>query len=121
MNIVTMRSGFWLFIIFWTSSFCSVYADPLSTALTKLDQHIQSQVQQEKAIGCAVAVVSEGKIIFMKAYGSRKKGAQAPIDLNTVFQLGSISKPISASLIALLQKQNLLSVETAVAKYYPHL
>lgn len=120
MKIVTIPSGFWLSIIFWTSSFCSVHADPLSTALTKLDQHIQSQVQQEKAIGCAVTVVSEGKIVFMKAYGSRKKGAQAPIDLNTMFQLGSISKPISASLVALLQKQNLLSVETAVAQYYPH-
>jgi beta-lactamase class C len=119
MKIVTIHSGFRLFIIFWVSSFCAVHADQLSTALTKLDQHIQSQVQQKKAIGCAVAVVSEGKIVFMKAYGSRKKGEQAPIDLNTVFQLGSISKPISASLIALLQKQNLLSVETAVEKYYP--
>lgn len=120
MNIATIHSTLWSCVILLASSFCSVHADLLSTALTKLDQHIQSQIQQEKAIGCAVTVVSEGKIVFMKAYGARKKGEKTPIDLNTVFQLGSISKPISASLIALLQKQNLLYAETPVEKYYPY-
>jgi beta-lactamase class C len=108
-----------LFIIFCTANSFAAH-DALSIPLKKLDQHIQSQVQQEKCVGCAVAVVYQGKIVFIKAYGVRKKGEKASVDLNTVFQLGSVSKPISASLVALLQKQKLLSVKNAVTAYYPH-
>ena len=96
-------------------------SDALAIPLQKLDQHIQSQLNQEKAVGCAVAVVYHGKIIFIKAYGFKKKGDKSPIGINTVFQLGSVSKPISASLVAILQKQNLLSVSNSVTSYYPHI
>lgn len=110
----------WLLIVLCTANLFASDAAFLSAPLKKLDQHIQAQIQNGKAVGCAVAVVYQGKIIFIKAYGVKKKGEKALIDLNTVFQLGSVSKPISASLIALLQKQHLLSVKNAVTEYYPH-
>ncbi|MBI2707099.1 MAG: beta-lactamase family protein [Proteobacteria bacterium] len=114
-----MRKLYFL-LVFWSANVFAASVDPLSLPLKKLDQHIQRQIQQEKAIGCAIAVVSEGKIVFIKAYGVRKKGEKASVDLNTVFQLGSVSKPISASLIARLQKQKLVSVKDPVVEYCPH-
>lgn len=89
--------------------------------LAKLDQHIQRQVKEKKVVGCAVAVVDHGKVIFMKAYGVRKKGKKAPIDLDTTFQLGSISKPISATLVALLKKEKHLDLHMPVHSVHPNI
>jgi len=99
----------------------SVSADPLSLPLKKLDQYIQRQVEQEKVMGCAVAVVSNGKVVFLKAYGVRKKGEKEPVTPDTIFQLGSLSKTITASLIALLQKEGRMSLQDSVREYCPYL
>ncbi len=101
-------------------SLCPVQADPLSQPLKALDQHITQQIEAGKAVGCAVAVISQGKVVFTKAYGVKKKGESDPVDLNTVFQLGSVSKPIAATLIGVLQKKKLLSVKDAMVTYYPN-
>lgn len=85
------------------------------SSLEKLDSYIQDQIKKDNAIGCAVAVVENGKIVFMKAYGILKKGKKDPVNLDTVFQLGSISKPISATLIALLVKEKLMDISKGTA------
>jgi CubicO group peptidase (beta-lactamase class C family) len=112
---------FFLLLVVGMANLFSVSADPLSLPLKKLDQYIQRQVKQEKVIGCAVAVVSNGKAVFLKAYGVRKKGKKEPTTPETVFQLGSLSKTITASLVALLQKEGRVSLQDSVSKYYSHL
>ena len=93
----------------------------LTSALQRLDHHIAQQIQQKKVVGCAVAVVDGNKIVFMKAYGVKKKGEKDKIDIHTSFQLGSASKPISATLIALLNKQGLLNLDAPITPFYPYL
>lgn len=90
-------------------------------ALQKLDRHIHQQIQQKKTVGCAVAVVDQGQIVFMKAYGVKKKGEKNKIDTHTSFQLGSTSKPIAATLIAILSKQGLLDLDASIHPLYPYL
>lgn len=98
-----------------------VQASSLEPALKKLDQHVAQQVQQNKVMGCSVAVVDHGQIVFMKAYGLKKKGEKDKVDLNTSFQLGSASKPIAATLIALLKKQGLINLDVPLNFFYPYL
>ncbi|MBY0282142.1 MAG: beta-lactamase family protein [Alphaproteobacteria bacterium] len=110
---------FFLFLL--TFSIQASIASSLTPALQKLDQYILQQIQQKKVIGCTVAVVEGNNIIFMKAYGVKKKGQKDPIDLNTSFQLGSASKPIAATLIALLNKEGLINLDAPITPFYPHL
>lgn len=99
----------------------NLQASSLESALKKLDQHINQQIQQNKVMGCSVAVVDHGQIVFMKAYGLKKKGGKDRVDLNTAFQLGSASKPIAATLIALLKKQGLINLDAPLNFFYPYL
>jgi CubicO group peptidase (beta-lactamase class C family) len=69
----------------------------LAHSYEALDQFIQQEFEKSKVIGAAVTVVDHGKVSFMKTYGVQKKGNKTPVNLDTVFQLGSLSKPISAS------------------------
>lgn len=77
-----------------------------------LDRHIQEALQKGRVAGIAAAVVEHGKIQFIKAYGVCKKGSQEAVNLDTVFELGSLSKPMTASLAAILQKKKLLDLRT---------
>lgn len=108
-----------LFIVIFGPLKALVSAYPLTEAIQKLDQDVKTQVKRGKIPGCAIAVVDKGTVVFIKAYGVRKKGDKALIDLDTVFQLGSISKPITATLVAILHKQGVLNVKTEINKLLP--
>lgn len=102
------------FFLIFPAVFNECSADTHSS-LEKLDSYIQNQIKEDNAVGCAVAVVENGKVVFMKAYGVLKKGGKDPVNLDTVFQLGSISKPISATLVALLVKAKLIDISKGTA------
>jgi CubicO group peptidase (beta-lactamase class C family) len=52
--------------------------------------------------GAAVAVVYQGKVRYQAGFGRRQVGRAGPNDVNghTVFQLASVSKPISSTVVA---------------------
>ena len=52
--------------------------------------------------GIAIVVVHRDRVIFKKGYGVREVGQPEPIDADTVFQLASVSKPITATVLAAL-------------------
>src|SRR5215467_14940279 len=81
----------------------SVAASPdVQTALARLDTFIQEAMAKTKVPGLAVAVVFQDKVVFLKGYGVRKIGDPAPVDADTVFEVASVSKPISSTIMASL-------------------
>src|SRR5215471_6579905 len=74
----------------------------VQTALTRLDTFIQEAMAKTKVPGLAVAVVFQDKVDFLKGYGIRKIGDTAPVDADTVFEVASVSKPISSTIMASL-------------------
>ncbi len=46
--------------------------------------------------GLSVAVFDHGKIVWKKTYGVKEAGKKDPVTLDTLFQAGSISKPVMA-------------------------
>src|SRR5256885_4857703 len=54
--------------------------------------------------GLTVAVIDDYKIAWTKAYGTTELGGKAPVTTKTLFQAGSISKPVAATgMLALVQ------------------
>ncbi len=49
-----------------------------------------------KIPGLSVAVFDKHRIVWAKAYGVKEAGASAPVTIDTLFQAGSISKPVAA-------------------------
>ncbi len=71
--------------------------------------------------GAAVAVVKDGKIVFMKGYGMANLSYDIPITPQTVFNIASVSKQFTAFAIYLLENEGKLSFEDDVRKYIPEL
>ena len=64
--------------------------------------------------GLTVAVIDGYKIAWAKAYGVTESGGSSPVTPKTLFQAGSISKPVAAAGMLALVQQGKLSLDEDV-------
>ncbi len=67
----------------------------------------------------AVLVCENGKIIYKDAFGLANREWNIPNSTDTKFMIGSISKPITATLILILVQKGLLSLDKNLEAYLP--
>lgn len=84
----------------------------------KLEELMSSYAKQNKFNG-VVLVAHKGKILLDKGYGLRNAGEKTPNDKNSIFQIGSITKQFTATVILKLQEENKLNVRDKLSKYFP--
>ena len=82
---------------------------------------IFSDLTQLGSPGCALGIYRDGKIIYAKGYGLANVEENLPISPDTVFDVGSVSKQLTAASILLLEKQGKLRLDDDVGKYLPEL
>ncbi len=71
--------------------------------------------------GVAVAVIEPGKATLYKTYGLANLARGTPITRYTIFELASLSKPLTALVILRLCDRGLMSLDDPVSKYIPEL
>ena len=64
--------------------------------------------------GMSVAVIDGYKIAWAKGYGVAEPGGRVPVTTRTLFQAGSISKPVAAAAMLALVEQGKLSLDEDV-------
>jgi len=64
--------------------------------------------------GLSVAVIDGYTIVWTKAYGTTELGGSTPIATDTLFQAGSISKPVAATGMMALVQKGVLSLDEDV-------
>lgn len=67
----------------------------------------------------AVLVAENGKVIYKGAFGLANREWNIPNRTDTKFMLGSVSKPLTASLMLLQVQKGLISLNKTVADYLP--
>jgi CubicO group peptidase (beta-lactamase class C family) len=67
-----------------------------------------------KVPGLSVAVIDDFKIAWAKAYGVTEAGSDTPVTVHTLFQAGSISKPVAATGALYLVEHGKLSLDENV-------
>jgi CubicO group peptidase (beta-lactamase class C family) len=66
-----------------------------SEAPTRLS--LQQLMEIFKIPGFSIAVIDDYKVVWAKGYGVTDAGGLTPVDTTTLFQAGSISKPVTAA------------------------
>ena len=96
-------------------------------SLAQIESKLETQIDSLFAeysghtAGVAVAVVQDGKTVFQKGYGLANLEYNLPINTNTPFNVGSVSKQFTAFAIYLLQEEGKISLEDDIRKYVPEL
>jgi CubicO group peptidase (beta-lactamase class C family) len=117
---VVLGACFWsATVIAWSAS---GHADSrkTSTKFANVDIIFQ-QWNKPDVPGCAVGVRLGSAAPSLRTYGSADLEHDVPIDPNTVFEAGSVSKQFTAALVLILIEQGKLALDDDVRKYIPEL
>ncbi|HSM61863.1 MAG TPA: serine hydrolase domain-containing protein [Longimicrobiales bacterium] len=76
---------------------------------------------ERDAPGCALGVVREGALVYGRGYGLANLDWGIPIGTSTVFDIGSVSKQFTATAVALLDMDGVLSLDDDVRRWVPEL
>ena len=87
---------------------------PLSGAEPPLQLNLEKLIELYKVPGLSVAVVDNFKVAWAKGYGVTEAGGNNPVTVHTLFQAGSISKPVAATGTLSLVEQGRLSLDENV-------
>ena len=93
-----------------------------SRRLHYADEVILESIAGKETPGAVLAVVHKGKMAYIKAYGNRQiYPSELPMEVNTVFDLASVSKPISTAVCAIiLIERGQLRLSDRVSRYIPN-
>ena len=99
----------------------SLAAEPDQKELAKIDVAVADAIERGEVPGAVVVVVHDDRVVFLKAYGHRAlKPATAPMTVDTVFDMASLTKPVAtASSIMLLIERGKLKPSDLVSKHWP--
>jgi CubicO group peptidase (beta-lactamase class C family) len=82
----------------------------------KIDQYLATLTKERAFMGAAL-VARNGKVMLAKGYGMANVEYDLPNTPQSKFDIGSISKTFTSTLVLLLQEQGKLSVEEPICKY----
>ena len=69
--------------------------------------------------GVQVAVAVNRQVVWSEAFGYADLAHHTPVTAETQFRIGSVSKPITATAVALLYEQGRLDLDAPVQRYVP--
>jgi beta-lactamase class C len=92
---------------------------PHAVDYQRLDARLQQLMADPAMVGLAVGVVEDGRIRFVKGYGTTFAGGREPVTPDTVFRWASLSKGVAADMVASLANDGRLSLDDPVGRWAP--
>lgn len=80
---------------------------------------MQEQIARNEVAGAVTLVATKNKVLHLETTGHADVVAQKPMRADTVFWIASMTKPVTATAVLMLQDEGKLNVHDPVAKYLP--
>jgi CubicO group peptidase (beta-lactamase class C family) len=80
---------------------------------------LQAHIDRGDIAGAVAAVVRDGRLVYLEALGYRDLGRGAPMTADALFRVYSMTRPVTALAILMLQDDGLLHVDDPVARHLP--
>jgi CubicO group peptidase (beta-lactamase class C family) len=87
--------------------------------LRDLDAFVARALKEYQVPGAAIAVVQDGKVVLAKGYGVRDVTKPGAVDANTIFQLASVTKSLTAAAAATVVDEGKLDWDIPIFNYLP--
>ncbi|MGC2110205.1 MAG: serine hydrolase domain-containing protein [Candidatus Korobacteraceae bacterium] len=111
-----------LFVVIATAWSAAQTEPLLAPALrSSIDDIAHKTLASTGVPSASVAVVQNGKIAYVQAYGQARLDPQTAATPEMRYSIGSISKQFTAAAILLLAEEGKLSLDDPVSKYVPNL
>ena len=87
--------------------------------LERLGATMQRAVDEEQIPGAVVAVARNGRMVYSKAFGWQDKRRNVQMNVDSIFRIYSMTKPIVSVAAMMLIEEGRLSLHEPVSKYIP--
>ena len=94
-------------------------APPKTKNLVQVDSAIKSLVADNLIVGAQLMVGYENQLLMERNYGVRSIDDSTPVDSETLFCIGSCSKPIASAVIMALVRDEVLDLEQNIDAWLP--
>ena len=90
-----------------------------SATLPGIDQAMQQMIAKNEIAGAVTVVATKDKAVHLQTHGWANVEARKPMQGDTLFWIASMTKPVTATAVLMLQDEGKLKVSDPVAKYIP--
>ena len=84
-----------------------------------IDRYIQAEMQLNSLPGVSAALVDSGGVIYLRSHGVRDVESGEPMTPETLVDLASVSKSMTALAVIQLEEQGLIGLDAPVRSYLP--
>jgi CubicO group peptidase (beta-lactamase class C family) len=108
------------FVIFSTMITCSMAETSIRDPKV-LREKLEEIRNKRKLPAIAASVVIGNDVIVASVVGQRKLGESVPVTRDDPFELGSITKPLTGTLVGVLKDQGKLDWDTTIGEVFPEI
>jgi CubicO group peptidase (beta-lactamase class C family) len=84
-----------------------------------VDRVVQRFLADHDIPGAAVGIVRDGQLVYAMGHGVRSGERHEPLAVDTRFQMGSVTKVYTTTLLVQLHDQDRLALDAPVDQYLP--
>lgn len=88
--------------------------------LDSLDVFIHQLMEDFDLPGLSIGIIQNDSILYLKGYGIREIHKEPPVNENTIFGIGSISKSFTALTLGILVDEGKINWDDKVTTYLPY-
>ena len=88
-------------------------------ALAQLADEVQGYIDRDMAVGAELLVIKDRQTVLHEAFGWRDREAGVPMAQDTLFNIRSMTKPITGAAAQVLIDDGVLSLDDRVSDYLP--
>src|SRR5712671_5833161 len=90
-----------------------------SERLARIGETLKADIETGRIPGAVIAIARHGKLVALDAYGWRDKAADVAMTTDTIFNIASMTKPMTAVGALMLYEQGKILIDDPLAKYFP--
>ena len=87
----------------------------------KVDDYIKAEMHRKRIPGLSVAIVRDSKVVRARGYGLANIELLVPATENTVYQIGSITKQFTATMVMMLETEGKIDLDDKITQRLPNL
>jgi CubicO group peptidase (beta-lactamase class C family) len=90
-----------------------------SETLKKIGPVVQEYLDKDLVAGAVTLVARKGKVVHFEARGYRDAGTKAPLKMDTIFRIYSMTKPIASVALMILYDEGHFQLDDPISKWLP--
>ena len=114
-----MKRMLWLLPLLFVTVIAAAPPSLPSQGATALSTFLKSATDRGDVPGVVVAVVDKNGVLYNEAFGKSSTLRNTPMTKDTIFNMASMTKPITSTAIMILVDEGKLKLDDEVAKYLP--